>query len=208
MVRPLEGGRYQTAYGHRRVRAALRLGIKVKALVRELTDAELVVAQGKENLDRKDLSFIERAQFARRLEGQGFERNVIMAALSTDKADLSRYISIATSIPEDVIDAIGPAPKVGRPRWATLAENFDAGVAYAAIEGPSFKSLDSDARFGAVLNAFSRRVPKETLWVCGREARIDRKADKTVLTVNTRFGVYLVDRLDDLYREFQERTKA
>lgn len=57
LVRPLEGGRYQIAYGHRRARAAAKIGVKVKALVRELTDAELVVAQGKENLDRKDLLF-------------------------------------------------------------------------------------------------------------------------------------------------------
>jgi len=207
LVRPLDGGRYQTAYGHRRVRAAARIGVKVKALVRELTDPELVVAQGKENLDRKDLSFIERAQFAWRLEGQGFDRNVIMAALSTDKADLSRYISIAKSIPEEIIQAIGPAPKVGRPRWATLAENLDSDAAYAVIGSPEFKRMDSDARFNAVLNSFSRRAPKETSWALGREAKIDRKADKTVLTVNTGFGAYLVDRLDELYREFQESAK-
>ena len=62
------------------------LGLPVKAIVRPLTDGELVVAQGKENLDRHDLSYIEKALFARRLEDQGFERSVIMAALSTDKA--------------------------------------------------------------------------------------------------------------------------
>jgi ParB family chromosome partitioning protein len=205
LVRPLEGGRYQIAYGHRRARAAAKIGVKVKALVRELTDAELVVAQGKENLDRKDLSFIERARFACRLEKQGFDRNVIMAALSTDKADLSRYISIANSIPEKIIEAIGPAPKVGRPRWASLAEKLDSDAAYAVIRSTEFKVMDSDDRFAAVLNAISRRPPKETTWACDRQAKIDRKADKTVLTINVGFGAYLVDRLDDLYREFQER---
>src|SRR5215207_666947 len=58
---PDTAGRYQAAYGHRRLRAAAALGLSVRAIVRPLTDAELVVAQGKENGDRRDLSFIERA---------------------------------------------------------------------------------------------------------------------------------------------------
>ena len=51
-------GFYQVAYGHRRVRATAILGIKVRAIVRDLTDAELVIAQGQENNARQDLSFI------------------------------------------------------------------------------------------------------------------------------------------------------
>ena len=68
---PESPGRYQIAYGHRRVRAAERLGINVKAIVKRLTDAELVVAQGKENLERRDLSFIERAFFAKTTRNLG-----------------------------------------------------------------------------------------------------------------------------------------
>jgi hypothetical protein len=54
-------GHFQVAYGHRRLRAAELLQIKVKAVVRYLSDIEMVVVQGKENSDRRDLSFIERA---------------------------------------------------------------------------------------------------------------------------------------------------
>ena len=75
-------GRYQVAYGHRRLDACLKLKQSVKAVVRAMTDAELVVAQGKENAERRNLSFIERAQFAAHLEQRGFERPVIQAALS------------------------------------------------------------------------------------------------------------------------------
>ena len=94
----------------------------MKAIVRQLTDEEVVVAQGRENLDRADLSFIERALFARRLEDSGYERSVIMAALSTDKSDLSRYIAIARRVPEELARQIGPAMKAGRARWAALVE--------------------------------------------------------------------------------------
>src|SRR4029077_11542940 len=51
LVRPApnDEGRYQAAYGHRRLAALRALGRPVKAIVRELTDEQLVVAQGKEN---------------------------------------------------------------------------------------------------------------------------------------------------------------
>ena len=69
LVRPLpnRSGVYQIAYGHRRWHAARELGNKVRAIVQPLNDAELVVAQGKENAERRNLSFIERALFAANL---------------------------------------------------------------------------------------------------------------------------------------------
>ena len=79
---PNQPGRYQIAYGHRRVRAASTLKKKVRAIIRALTNAELVIAQGKENLERRDLSFIERALFAKALEDEGFERATVIAALN------------------------------------------------------------------------------------------------------------------------------
>jgi len=63
--------------------------------VRSLDDHQLVVAQGVENSARRDLSFIERAMFAKALEDAGYERPVIMASLSTDKTELSKMISVA-----------------------------------------------------------------------------------------------------------------
>jgi len=113
---PTNSGRFQVAYGHRRLRAAASLGVKVRAVVKELSDVELVVAQGQENSARTDLSFIERSIFAARLEKAGFDREIIMAALMIDKTALSKLISVAIKIPEDVLIAVGPAPKAGRDR--------------------------------------------------------------------------------------------
>ena len=125
LVRPSSQteGRYQVAYGHRRLEALQRLGRPVKAIVKHLTDEQLVVAQGRENLERRDLSFIERALFAARLEDHGFARSALTAALAVHKGNLSTMISVARSVPEELIVAIGPAPKVGRPRWEQLAES-------------------------------------------------------------------------------------
>jgi ParB family transcriptional regulator, chromosome partitioning protein len=113
---PDRTGRYQVAYGHRRLKAAAILCHNVSAIVRPLTNIELVIAQAKENLDRRDLSYIERAEralFAWHLEEKQFERATIMEALSVDKGDVSRLLTVASSIPSDILRAIGPAPKVG-----------------------------------------------------------------------------------------------
>ena len=58
----------------------------MRAVLRHLSDAELVVAQGKENNERRDLSFIERALFAAHLEERKFDRDTIQAALGVDKS--------------------------------------------------------------------------------------------------------------------------
>ena len=151
---PHKEGRYQIAYGRRRLRAVAELGRPLRAVVKPLTDQQLVVAQGQENSARTDLSFIERALFAARLEEGGYDRETIMAALSVDKTGLSRLISSAVKIPRDIIEAIGSAPRAGRDRWIELATRLESPTATAAarrlIESDGFAHKDSDERFNAV----------------------------------------------------------
>jgi ParB family transcriptional regulator, chromosome partitioning protein len=219
---PTEADRYQAAYGHRRLRAASRLRIRVKAIVRTLSDADLVVAQGKENLERRDLSFIERALFAQRLEDRGFERAIIISALSCDKADVSRYISMARAIPEKIALAIGPAPKAGRARWAELAEGLrDAGATRALetlLRRPDFLMLATDQRFSKVLEAL--RSPAERgkvpeIWIAkdGRKvARVQRGVERLVVTFDEKvapaFGDYVVRELDSLLAAYERSLEA
>ena len=126
LVRPQPGkpDRYQIVFGHRRARAAARLGRPVKAVVQNLTDEEVVVIQGQENSARTDLSYIERGLFAVALEERGFDRRVIMTALSMEKTQLSKLITVTRAIPIELAKAIGPAPRAGRPRWVALAERL------------------------------------------------------------------------------------
>ena len=160
LVRPYPGrpGEYQVAYGHRRLSAVRALGAKVRAVVRDLTDAQFVVSQGQENNARTDLSYIERAYFARKLEEGGFDRTVIMAALGVDKAALSKMISLTKRLPPKLIEAIGAAPATGRRRWEELADLLsDAPAGRSSsnavdIEfnqlgfGPQVSKVDNDAR--------------------------------------------------------------
>lgn len=160
-------GRFQIAYGHRRVRAALDLGREVDAIVKDLTDEELAVAQGIENSARQDLSWIERALFAFRLEAAAVKPRHIKAALAASDADLTRFRAVANAIPMDVIKAIGRAPKVGRSRWQSLAgaivKDMDS-VDRIRKTLPSGKVSTSDERFKLALIAALNtpaRVPVE-----------------------------------------------
>lgn len=213
---PAMDGRYQIAYGRRRLRALVQLGRPVKAIVRELSDDEVVVAQGRENLDRADLSFIEKALFAKRLEDAGYERSVIMAALSTDKSDLSRYIAIARRVPEELARQIGPAMKAGRARWSTLVDAMEKPRASAKVDATlaseKFRTADSDTRFGLIFGALSPsadRPAKREAWSTPegrRAAHIERRATETAITFDEKrvpeFAAFVAARLDALYNEF------
>ncbi len=214
---PDKGGRFQIVYGRRRLRAAVRLGVAVKAIVRSIPDAELVIAQGRENLNRADLSFIEKALFARRLEDAGYERATITAALATDKADLSRYIAVARRVPEEIVMRIGPAAKVGRARWLRFAEKLDDNKIVTMVEAllndPEVLCLNSDGRFQAIWAAIEtpqkRPVKRSDVWVTAsgkRAGHIERSAGKTALVFNEtlvpEFATWISSRLDDLYSEF------
>ena len=221
LVRPApnDEGRYQAAYGHRRLAALRALGHPVKAIVRELTDEQLIVAQGKENSDRRDLSFIERALFAARLEDRGFPRAALTAALSLQKGNLSTMISVARSIPEPLIVAIGPAPKVGRPRWEQLAALIvnDTRKWRVAIADPAFVTADSDARFECILKALVQRSEVRAPDIVRDQdgtplAVVNHGKGRVRLTIESRhvpeFGDWLIVQLPEIYASFRRRADA
>ncbi len=218
LVRPLAAhpGRYQVAFGHRRLRAARELGIKVLAVVRDLSDEQLVIAQGQENSGRTDLTFIERARFAAALEDRKFPREVIMSALNVDKAALSRLIALATRVPPEIIDAIGPAPSFGRVRWQELSDALEDDTkrkrARELITQAKFLTADSDKRFEllkAYLSEPETRARAET-WNASdgtRAARFSRSGSKLALVFDDRaaphFGDFVRSRLQSLYDEYK-----
>ncbi|MEO1987288.1 MAG: plasmid partitioning protein RepB [Martelella sp.] len=225
LVRPSPAGRgrFQIAYGRRRLRAAQALGRPVRAIVRSLNDQELFVAQGRENLDREDLSFIEKAFFAKNLEDSGCDRATIVAALCSDKSDVSRYIAIARRVPERLVGRIGPAPKAGRARWMKLVDALekeeDGDRLERIFEAEGFASAGSDARFQLILKALDVRNarPKGSrveLWKTPsgkRGARIQTDKAKTTLIFEDKivpaFAQFVSAKLDELYQEFEARQK-
>jgi ParB family transcriptional regulator, chromosome partitioning protein len=156
LVRPIPDseGRYQIVFGHRRAKAAKALGIKVNAAVKQLSDQEHVIAQGQENTARADLSFIERALFARKLAEQ-FDNATIMSSLAINKTVLSKLQSVTTNIPEAVIYKIGAARGVGRDRWydlSVLLKSSSVDGLEHLLRQDRFKTASSNDRFLMVFN--------------------------------------------------------
>jgi len=215
-------GRYQIAYGHRRHEAAAEVGLPVRAIVRTLSDAELVVAQGKENSERRNLSFIERALFAAELERRGFDRSTLNSALAVHTAEMTRFLAVAAAVPAEVARKIGPAPKAGRPRWMEFARLLDQPGALNALaellDQPSFGRLSSDRRFDAAI-AFLRRESMPDRPEVVRNAkgdpvvRIDRSGLRVRFTVDEQaaptFGDFLVREIPSLLARFEaDRSEA
>lgn len=204
---PKTSGRYQIAFGHRRRDAAAELGIAVRAIVRSLTDQELVVAQGKENAERRDLSFIERAMFAAAMERRGFSRAVINASLGVLTSETTRLLAVATSVPGELVAAIGPAPKIGRPRWMELVQLLGQQGALDEARGiaarPSFTGASSDRRFEMIYaalkdagqrgNVYEFRNPDGAVVI-----KAERFARVLRLTVDERLSPGVGERLLDL----------
>lgn len=215
---PNHTGRYQVAYGHRRLRAVAELERTVRAVVKALSDDELVIAQGQENNERQDLSFIEKSRFARGLEERGFRRDTIMTALSVHKSDLSNMLSVISRIPEDIIEAIGPAPGIGRRGWIDLAERLSDSAAANAVKAltssAEFQTADSDQRFRRAHAAVRPRVDPTRFenWTTpegAKFAKIVQSAEKVSVTIDRRvvpeFGDFILERLQSLYEEFKSR---
>jgi ParB family chromosome partitioning protein len=235
LVRPHPAieGEWQIVYGRRRVLATRDLGIRVKALARDLDDDALVMAQGQENSARRDLSFIEKVSFADRMREAGYERAAICEALSIDKTVASRMLSLADRLPRALIGAIGSAHGVGRPRWLTFAELFEAAetagvsgvedlaetIPVVVERGPE---APPDARFEAGLallrqalrrgrSPAPRPAPREIRARDGRRLALARRGARgTTLTLPSPDGFedWLLARLPDLHAAWREERGA
>ena len=222
---PSAAGRYQIVFGHRRARAARELGRPVRAIIREVSDTDHVIAQGQENSARENLSFIERALFAHHLQGRGLDRSILQTALSVDNPMLTRLLSVAARVPEDVARAIGPARGIGRDRWLDLAQMLEVpdalAVARSCVATADFPAAPSDARFEQLQAALkarparSRRTgsasrTRQTRWQPADQSLAAEMTDSGrsfALAFRSRdgvaFGRFLAENLDQLYATFR-----
>ncbi len=226
---PEVAGRYMIVFGHRRVRVAAALGRPVRAVVKEMDDVAHVLAQGQENTARADLSFIEKTLFAKNLHDLGQDKDVIQQALTIDGTLLSRMLSVASTVPNHVIEAIGPAKQIGRDRWEDfkklMAEKDNLKIADRLLGAEGFHELDSVTKFETILSKLaeagrapkrgrSKAAPAKRTWIAeeGRvKAVIGRSGRAFNISLTSRdsaaFGEFLSENLDQLYAEFLSQTE-
>ncbi|MEZ2224527.1 plasmid partitioning protein RepB [Rhizobium sp. RCC_161_2] len=217
LVRPHPelSGRYQVAFGHRRLRAVSELGLPVKAVVRDLTDEQLVVAQGQENNEREDLTFIEKARFAYHLNKQ-FPREIVIAAMSIDKSNLSKMLLLVDALPSALIDAIGAAPGVGRSSWQQLAELLEKAASAADVleyaMSKEVQALTSADRFKAIIaklkpSRIARGLPAVMSTPDGtRIAQVTQSKAKLEITIDRKaapdFAAFVLEQVPALYQAY------
>ncbi|NNU62897.1 plasmid partitioning protein RepB [Ochrobactrum soli] len=226
---PSKPGHYQLAYGYRRLAAVKLLmeesfqsePLKIKAFIRELTDRQLIEEQSLENGVREGLTWIEQAMWALNLKNVGFSHRAICPILGLSEAAVSHLFKVSSTVPQDIIYAIGRAKSVGRPKWTALAEALKEQSRLEAIRNlistDKFIALDSTARFAMVTSiakASDGVNPVET-----REFRFDERnvgrmkstSSGVVMTIPKQeapFAEWLADRMPELFQEFKERPKA
>lgn len=223
---PEASGRFMIVFGHRRARVARELGIPVRAVIKPVEDIAHVIAQGQENTARANLTFIEKALFAQKLARSGMSKETIKAALTIDDTLFSRMIAVAENVPPDVLDAVGSAKGVGRDRWEELKklvstpDKADDAAEYVAAHG--FKEMTSESRFNALLDHLKKNKKAKTQrraltnsWkVAGSSVQVTVTDRGKAFTLDlkskdaSKFGAFVAERLENLYREFESKQSG
>lgn len=223
MVRPHPDteGRFQIIFGHRRTRAAKELGLQVRAVIKQLADVEHIIAQGQENTQRANLSFIEKALFAKRLLERGMTKDVAKAALNVDDTLLSRMLSVADGVPEIVLNALGAAKGIGRDRWEELkkvvqpepkaeqAIEFVGSDVFAESSDP-FNALLSYLKTSGKPKKAKTRNNSATWSHASKALSVEGKAKPKGFSLELTekdakpFGQWLTHNLDELYETFSK----
>ena len=221
-------GRYMIVFGHRRARAARDLQVPVRAVIKPIEDIAHVIAQGQENTARSDLTFIEKARFAKKLAANGMSKDVVKIALTIDDTLLSRMLAVADTVPEAVLDAVGAAKGVGRDRWEELKKLVqipaNAESACEFVKTDSFRHTVEGERFNLLLAELkTAKKPKKKQTASASVRQFDVAAKTVAVTTRTagktftlaltskdasRFGAFLSDRLESLYQTFQRETQT
>lgn len=126
LLRRTKSERYEVVYGRRRIAACRALGRDVRAMVMELSDEMALIAQGVENAERLENSYIERALFVTQIYDAGVSTDVIQRTTGVGSPMQSRMRSAIRALPIEVIEKVGPAHGCGRRVWHSLVEILQA----------------------------------------------------------------------------------
>ena len=162
---------FEIAFGHRRHRACLELGIPVAAVIEELTDVQLFSEMERENRERQDLSPWEQGVTYKRAVDEGLFPSLrkLASAIGAQVGNVSTAVQLA-SLPVEVVDAF-PSPLNLQFRWASslraaLDKNPEQVLTQArelAAMNPKLASKDVLARLTGAAASFSRGLRRSSL---------------------------------------------
>ena len=135
IVRPFGPGRYQLVAGERRWRAAQRAQLhEIPALVRDLTEREVMALALIENLQREDLNPIEEARAYHRLaESEGMTQAEIARMVDKSRSHVANFQRLL-ALPEGVIALVETGDlSMGHAR-ALIGSDDAVDLAQAAVD--------------------------------------------------------------------------
>lgn len=148
LVRPIMGGGYQIVAGERRWRAARMAGItEVPAVIRELSDSEVMELALIENLQREDLSPLEEAQgYQMLIETYGLTQDEVSKTVGKSRPTITNALRLL-NLPDEVLELI----KEGK---------LSAGHARTILSFPSKEEMIKAANFAAEQGTSVRELEK------------------------------------------------
>lgn len=212
IVRPLDNGRYQLVAGERRWRAAQKAQLhEIPALVRNLTDREVMALALIENLQREDLNPIEEARAYNRLsEMEGMTQAEIARMVDKSRSHVANFQRLL-ALPDGVISLVEKGDlSMGHAR-ALIGCDGAEDIAEAAVarqmsvrdveklvrrkqRGETGPRRPRTAREGGAGNADIEAVQNHLEEFLGLPVKIDSNADLASGTVTIRYST--LDQLD------------
>lgn len=184
IVRPLGNGRYQLVAGERRWRAAQRAQLhEIPALVRELSEREVMALALIENIQREDLNPMEEARAYHRLaESEGMTQADIARMVEKSRSHVANFQRLL-SLPDPVQTLVeGGALSMGHAR-ALIGREDATELAQAAVE----KQLSVRE-----VEKLTRRKPRTESGAAPRRARETGSAsDADIMAVQNHLEEFL-----------------
>jgi len=163
IVVPLGEGRYRLVAGERRWRAAQRAQLhEIPALVRKLSQREVMAIALIENLQREDLNPIEEARAYHRLaEGEGMTQADIARMVDKSRSHVAN-IQRLLSLPESVIRMVeGAELSMGHARALIGVEDAEGLAKQTVAKGLSVREVEQLVRRQAGREAPVKRRARE-----------------------------------------------
>ncbi|MGF1461728.1 MAG: ParB/RepB/Spo0J family partition protein [Maricaulaceae bacterium] len=148
LVRPVGEGAYQIVAGERRWRAAQRAGLHaIPALVRTLTDREVLEVAIVENVQRADLNPREEAQAYRALMDQfGHTQDAVAQVVGKSRSHVANSLRLL-SLPDDVLRLLDEgALSAGHARAILTAERPESLAREIVDKGLNVRQAEALAR--------------------------------------------------------------
>lgn len=119
IVRPV-GDRYEVVVGERRYRAARQVGLqRIPVIIRDYSDEEVIELNLIENVQRADLSAVEKGNSIKQLMERHPERfqnkAAVAKAIGISEATVSAWLELVKA-PRELQSMIAPTRKIGVPR--------------------------------------------------------------------------------------------